>query len=384
MQKIGKYQNGKTESESELNMTITANNQFLNASNIQECTNHRFMKFDHMLNLPRFQKLCYGAKMLYTYMLDRLHLSEKNSSRFSDERGLFIFFSYDEIMEKIGCAKAKAAGLLAELEEFGLIFRARCTGSARKKIYLPVVELTELEQAQVQVAEKQTAQPRETLLHEIADRYQWSESDVAAVIRKMFAGFEQTYGVGFTPEMVNQGTVPQSAEFDFQTQESSEIELPIEQDLPQQNLPFDDHSIDRATEKAEKSYEACLEQAEMQVFREKTAMCGLVSEPLEKGSDKARQELAAVMAWAYSTPKASLKISGVDVSVSTIRSKLKRITPHHITNILQNMQRSRKKIWNRKSYLLTCLFQAADLPNKNPIPISENAKAYESFVYNLN
>lgn len=206
-------------------MTITANDQFLNASNIQEYTNHRFMKFDHMLNLPRFQQLCHGAKLLYTYMLDRLHLSEKNSSRFSDERGLFIFFSYDEIMEKIGCAKAKAAGLLAELEKFGLIFRARCTGSARKKIYLPVVKLTELEQAQIQVAEKQTEQHRETLLHEIAERYQWSESDVAAVIRKMFAGFEQTYGVGFTPEMVNQGTAPQSAEFDFQTQESSEIEL---------------------------------------------------------------------------------------------------------------------------------------------------------------
>ena len=190
-----------TESERESNMTTTAE-QFLTAENIQTYTNHRFLKFDHMLNLPRFRNLCQSAKLLYTYMLDRLHLSEKNSSRFSDERGLFIFFSYDEIMEKIGCAKAKAAGLLSDLEQHGLIARKRCIGSAKKKIYLPVIELTEAEQAQIQVAEKQESHHRETLLREIAERYHWSESDVAAAIRKMFAAFEKTYGVGFTPEDV--------------------------------------------------------------------------------------------------------------------------------------------------------------------------------------
>lgn len=369
-----------TESERESNMTTTSE-QFLTAENIQTYTNHRFLKFDHMLNLPRFRNLCQSAKLLYTYMLDRLHLSEKNSSRFSDERGLFIFFSYDEIMEKIGCAKAKAAGLLSDLEQHGLIARKRCIGSAKKKIYLPVIELTEAEQAQIQVAEKQESHHCETLLREIAERYHWSESDVAAAIRKMFAAFEITYGVGFTPEDVQRGTV-EKARFDNQTQESSEIELPIESDLPQQDLPTDDHSIDEKSKEAKKDYETCFQQAKSQVSGESGKVHGSILETASE-NNTAREELASVMAWAYTTPKASLKIGGVDVSTSTICRKLQRITPQHVSNILQNLK-STHSIRNRKSYLLTCLFHEADTVRQTVVRSCTNRAAYQSFIYNLN
>ena len=39
-----------------------------------------------------------------------------------------------------------------------------------------------------------------------------------------------------------------------------------------------------------------------------------------------RQELAAVMAWAYATQKPALKIGGINVSIKTVRKKLSCIT----------------------------------------------------------
>ena len=371
-------------------MTITADNQFLTAETIHEYTNHRFVKFDQMLNLPRFQKLCQSAKLLYTYMLDRLHLSEKNSSRFSDERGLFIFFSYGEVMDKLNCAKEKAAKIMTELENFGLIVRTKCRGSAKKKIYLPAVELTDEEKAQVQIVEAEIVRNhQEALQKEIANLYHWSEDDVSTVVREMFAEFERIYGVGFTPDMVKR-KASHRHEFENRTNMSSEIEPPIESDLHQSDLPFDSLSSEEDETEKPEDYAVCLDKANKQVSAAALYGTFVAEENLSDASsektelpDKKRQELAAVLAWVYSTPKKSLKISGIHVPIQTVRYKLSQITPQHVTEILCNLRDSRSKIRNRKNYLLTCLFHAADTVYQKP-KICENAAAYQSFIYNLN
>ena len=73
---------------------------------------------------PKFKKLSIEAKLLYGLFLDRMSLSAKNE--WFDEQGrVFIIFTIEEIMEALGCAKAKSVGLLKELETISLIERKR-------------------------------------------------------------------------------------------------------------------------------------------------------------------------------------------------------------------------------------------------------------------
>ncbi len=63
----------------------------------------------------RFQGVSVEAKLLYGMLLDRMALSARND--WIDEQGrVFIVFSLEEVMEKMGCKSQKATKLFAELD----------------------------------------------------------------------------------------------------------------------------------------------------------------------------------------------------------------------------------------------------------------------------
>lgn len=70
------------------------------------------------------KKLSDGGKLLYALMLDRHHLSLENGWR-DDEGRVYIFFTIEEIKEKLGWGEQKSVKILAELEKSGLIERKR-------------------------------------------------------------------------------------------------------------------------------------------------------------------------------------------------------------------------------------------------------------------
>jgi len=67
----------------------------------------------------RFSKLSSGAKILYGLMLDRMSLSRK-SGWVDDYQRVYIYFTLDEIMQQLGCAREKANRLMAELDSRGI------------------------------------------------------------------------------------------------------------------------------------------------------------------------------------------------------------------------------------------------------------------------
>ena len=76
-----------------------------------------------LMSDPHFAMVSMDAKLLYGLMLDRLDLSAKNGWRDIDGR-IFIYFTLEDICEKLGCGKDKAMKLLKELEnDVGLIER---------------------------------------------------------------------------------------------------------------------------------------------------------------------------------------------------------------------------------------------------------------------
>ena len=72
----------------------------------------------------RFKKLSSDAKILYGLMLDRMSLSIKNGW-IDDENRSYIYYTLDNIMEDLCCAKEKCSKIITELKNIGLIEKKR-------------------------------------------------------------------------------------------------------------------------------------------------------------------------------------------------------------------------------------------------------------------
>ena len=63
----------------------------------------------------RFDRLSVEAKLLYGMMVDRMELSQKNG--WIDGQGrAYIYFTVDEVKERLHCANDKAVKLMRELD----------------------------------------------------------------------------------------------------------------------------------------------------------------------------------------------------------------------------------------------------------------------------
>ena len=78
-----------------------------------------------LLTDEAFTDISVEAKVLYSFMLDRMSLSVKNCW-FDDDNRVYIIYTIDDILIDFGCARQKALKLLDELEKgIGLIERKR-------------------------------------------------------------------------------------------------------------------------------------------------------------------------------------------------------------------------------------------------------------------
>ena len=85
------------------------------------------------------------AKLLYSFLLDRRKLSEKNGDVWLHENGeIFVYFPLAEICTLLGCGHDKASRLLSELQKANLIQCLRQgLGKPNKLFVKPVVQISE-------------------------------------------------------------------------------------------------------------------------------------------------------------------------------------------------------------------------------------------------
>ena len=82
-----------------------------------------------------YHDLSMESKVLYAMMLDRMGLSTKNN--WHDDLGrVFIYYTVEEIISKMGCCKQKALKLLNELKKIGLIDCERIGLTKPNRIYV--------------------------------------------------------------------------------------------------------------------------------------------------------------------------------------------------------------------------------------------------------
>lgn len=83
----------------------------------------------------KFRELSSDAKTLYGILLDRVALSRKCG--WIDEDGrVYVYMAIKNVEKSLGCAHQKACGLMAELEDFGLIERVKQRLCKPNRIYV--------------------------------------------------------------------------------------------------------------------------------------------------------------------------------------------------------------------------------------------------------
>lgn len=113
---------------------------------------NRFIQLPHALFEGALAELSSDGKLLYSLLMNRRSLSEKNN--LTDAQGrTIVYFTNQEVCEKLKCGHDKATKLIRELENFKLISRHKQGLGKPDMIY--VKDITESEKSAVVNAEKQ-------------------------------------------------------------------------------------------------------------------------------------------------------------------------------------------------------------------------------------
>ena len=85
----------------------------------------------------KFRVLSTDAKVLYSLLLARASLSQRNSETFQDDDGkTYVFFKREDVLYYLQCTKEKSAEYFRELDDIGLIERKRQGQGKPVKIYV--------------------------------------------------------------------------------------------------------------------------------------------------------------------------------------------------------------------------------------------------------
>ena len=120
--------------------------------------NIKFIKLPKALFEGIYTELSSEGKLLYSLLLDRSLLSEKNS--LTDDNGrVIVYFTNSEVCDKLKCSHDKATKLFRELERFKLICRHKQGKGKPDLIY--VRQITRSEYSAVSNADNQDSGMRQ-------------------------------------------------------------------------------------------------------------------------------------------------------------------------------------------------------------------------------
>ena len=272
----------------------------------------------------RFKELSSDAKLLYGLMLDRMSLSVKNGW-FDDENRAYIYYTIENIMEDLGCARATCAKVIAELDSkkgIGLIEKRRQGLGKPDIIY--VKNFVGAEQTP-EMTEKKT-----------------DDSGVSTEVQKL--NFKK---------------------FRNQTSGSSEDE-PMEVQKVNPNYNNQSHT--------NMSYNNPINQSEnenhknqIDIMDNVNAYIELIKENIEYDhhmqyddwqNKELYNELFEVICDIVCVKRNTVRIAGEDYPYKLVKSKFLKLDSGHLEYVSRSMRETKTKITNIKAYMVTALYNA--------------------------
>lgn len=97
-----------------------------------------------LIEKEEFQDLSLSEMVIYSILLDKRNLSEKNKAKYQDNKGIFIFYSTSDLAEYLKIQKKTVVKALKNLEKAGLIERGKQGSIYPDKIYFPDMDIEDV------------------------------------------------------------------------------------------------------------------------------------------------------------------------------------------------------------------------------------------------
>ena len=304
----------------------------------------------------RFRELSSDAKLLYGLMLDRMSLSMKNNWH-DEENRAYIYYTMENIMEDLGCAKEKCAKVLAELgskKGYGLIEKKRQGLGKPDIIYVmnfATIEKnhtnnnqkepanadnnTEVRKSNFNKFENQTStsskiepqQVRKSNLSKFGNQTSVSSENEPQEVRKANTNYTD---INYTDLNYNNPIYP-SREFDTRSSQDGDDRMDMTNaymEIIKDNIEYDHHM----------QYDEC------------------------KNKDMF-QELYEVICEVVCVPRKTIKVAGEDYPYELVKSKFLKLNASHLDYVTGSMKDTTTKINNIKAYMVTALYNASSTMN---------------------
>lgn len=276
----------------------------------QSARSYRYLVLPkELIENPAFSGLDFGAVILYAKMLERAGLSARNEDKFTDERGLFIIYTVEQMERDLQRSHPTIVKLTKQLSDIGLIEKVRQGQGKPSKIY--IMDFTSAPHSDPEKATSKDLEPQEV---------------------KDF-NFKKSTAFTFRSKEYELQEVKDFNPIELENKELENIELPPSQ--PSADL--EDGGVDRIVENVR-------EQIEYDV---------LCQEYGKELSD----EIVEIITEVRCRDSPEMQIGKGKYPMDFVRQRMERLTCEHVSYVLDSLGRA-GPVRNPHGYLLALLFNA--------------------------
>lgn len=303
----------------------------------------------------RFKGLSSDAKLLYGLMLDRMSLSVKNGW-FDQENRAYIYYTVENIMEDLGCARATCTKIMAELDTkkgIGLIEKKRQGLGKPDIIYVKNFVMLE---------EKIDSQNKEESP---------SDADVSTEVQKMnFQKFKSQTSRSSEIEFLGEQKT-EVQKFNFYTSGDSENES-LEFQKLNPNYNNNNYTEINYTDSIYPSVKTGESDKEGGEIDEANACMKMIKENIEYEhymkyenwqNKQLYQELFELICDVACVRRRGVKIGGENYPYELVKARFMKLNSSHLEYVIDCMRNTTTKIRNIKAYLITALYNASSTIN---------------------
>jgi hypothetical protein len=331
-----------------------------------------------------YQSMSAKALILYSLILNRMYLSERN--QWEDENGVYIYYSIANISADLNCSEKSARKYQKELVDFGLIELKISYQGKPTKIY-PYDFAEPLPEQDEAVPEKEDEEPKISFAdmdhvdEKAEESPNVSQNEDFDTFDKDLVDFGQITKYTENEDRTKMACLdwnflPNADGKKFQSQmvkstvKGSNREwkkLPTEKEYLEKDNNIYNPSIYQETKKGSSD-----EQKEKTIDRwmdKKQTFEQQIKENLSIDAIKQRTdwpdldmylELYQLMVDSCRTKSPTIRIGGEYYPAEKVRERFLELTSFHLEYVIDSMKRTKTKIRNIRSYLLTALYRSPD------------------------
>ena len=313
-----------------------------------------------LIDHEAFDEVGYGAKMLYSMMLNRAALSAygSNAQDFTDDEGrVYIIYTIEEVMAKLRCSNKTAIKMMQQLDTIGLIEKKRRGLGKPSIIYVKDFSTVQFKKCNFYTSEPvKNTSDEVNILHTSKNDYSKNDYskndndfDYDSDCRSARENREKTDGeTGDKTDEENANGVA------VQKSSIPEMISASHGDAPEGNAPAPAPSAHRLSGKRPRD---ALERE----IRENIGFDRLMQSKREYGAaydEETLQEIVACITDVVLTKGETVKIMGESKDRETVIDAYSCLRQEHIEHVVLQFHEQRHKITRISTYLKTMLYNA--------------------------